>query len=395
MKNRQGKTSAKRAATRIALFAAALIGISAAWYAFGGDAGIDRAPVNDTAPIQASVIADGLEFPWSVAFLPDGSFLVTEREGRLQHISADGKTRSAIAGLPDIFVAGQAGLFDIALSPDFAHSGQVYFSFAGGDRQANNTELARATLDVASHQLKDVEVIFKAAPKVSGSSHYGGRILFTPDGQHLILTLGDRYDHRDRAQTLDSHFGKTVRLKLDGSIPADNPFVNVPGAKPEIYTYGHRNMQGIALLPGTDGVWAHEHGPRGGDEINILKAGQNYGWPLVTYGREYSGLPITDLRHKDGMEDPQVHWTPSIAPSGMAFYTGDKLPQWKGDLFVGALAGQHLRRLDIQGGKIIRQERLLTTLGARIRDVRSAPDGYLYLLTDAPDGQLLRLERKR
>lgn len=379
--------------TAVSLAVAVLV---TAWCVMDGQAAEDRAPAIAAPHIQSTVVADGLEFPWSVAFLPEGGgFVVTLRDGRLLHISPDGLTRHDISGLPaHLYAAGQAGLFDIVLAPDYAHSKRVYFAFAGGTADANNTELATAKLDIDAHALRDVNVIFKADPKTKGNHHYGGRILFMPDG-HLLLTLGDRYAHRDRAQTTDSHIGKIVRLLPDGSAPKDNPFMGKGNAKSEVYTLGNRNMQGIALAPGRDEIWFHEHGPRGGDEINVLKAGANYGWPVVTFGREYSGLPITDVRHKDGMQDPIVQWTPSIAPSGMAFYMGDKLPQWKGDLFVGALAGQHLRRLDIEGGRIIKQERLLADLESRIRDVRSAPDGYLYILTDGPEGQLIRLERKR
>ncbi len=373
----------------------AMAGLVTAWCVMDVQPAEDRAVITETPHIQTTVVADGLEFPWSVAFLPDeGGFLVTERDGRLLHISHDGKTRHAIAGLPaHLYASGQAGLFDIALSPDYAENKKVYFAFAGGTADANNTELASATLDLDAHALRDVKIIFKAEPKTKGSNHYGGRILFAQDG-HILLTLGDRYTHRNRAQDTETHLGKIIRLMPDGSVPKDNPFVGKAGAKGEIYTLGNRNMQGIAVMPGTDTIWFHEHGPRGGDELNVLKAGTNYGWPVVTFGREYSGLAITDLRHKDGMQDGILQWTPSIAPSGMAFYTGDKLPQWKGDLFVGALAGQHLRRLDIEGGRIIKQERLLTDLESRIRDVRSAPDGYLYILTDGPDGKLIRLARQ-
>ncbi|MFN7112892.1 MAG: PQQ-dependent sugar dehydrogenase [Alphaproteobacteria bacterium] len=367
------------------------IGATLLWQHVGAEPQ-DRAPINDATHLETTVIAEGFEFPWSLAFLPDGGFLVTEREGRLQHLSADGKTRREITGLPAIYVAGQAGLFDITLAPDFAQSGLVYFAFAAGSAEENNTELARAQLDIENAQLKDVQIIFRAQPKTKGRAHYGGRILFMPDGT-LLLTLGDRFAYRDNAQNTTDHLGTVVRLMPDGSIPADNPFKDGPA--PAVYTHGNRNVQGIALHPDSGAIWAHEHGPRGGDEINILISGANYGWPVVTHGREYSGLAITDKRHMKGMEDPLLHWTPSIAPSGMAFYTGDKMPQWRGDLFVGALAGRHLRRLDIEGGRIIRQEKLLTTLEARIRDVRNGPDGYIYILTDALDGQLLRYGPKR
>lgn len=365
------------------------MGAALYWQSLQGDP-IDRAPVNDAPHLETKLVAGELEFPWSVAFLPGGKgFLVTERRGRLLHISADGKTRREISGLPDIYAAGQGGLLEITLAPDFAQSGTVFFSFAEGDKSANGTALARARLDLAAAKLENVKTIFSARPKVKSDQHFGGRILFLPDGT-LLLTLGDRYSMRQSAQDTRDHLGTTVRLNMDGSAPADNPFANKDGARPEIFTYGHRNVQGAALFPHTNAIWIHEHGPRGGDEINILKAGANYGWPVVTFGREYSGATITDVRHKNGMQDPLVQWTPSIAPSGMTFYTGDKMPQWRGDLFIGTLAGQHLRRLDIEGGRVIKQEKLLTKLEARIRDVRQGPDGFLYILTDAPDGQLLR-----
>lgn len=390
----QERSEIKKSNNAILLFFALVAaGAVLAWSVYTAEPQ-DRAPVNDAPHLETTVIAEGFEFPWSLAFLPDGGFLVTEREGRLQHLSADGKTRREITGLPGIFVAGQAGLFDIALAPDFAESGTVYFAFAAGSKEGSNTELARARLDLESSRLEDVEVIFRATPKPKGTAHFGGRLLFTPDG-HLLLTLGDRSDYRYEAQNLKNHLGTLIRLNPDGSIPADNPFLDTAGAQPEIYAYGLRNIQGITLHPDGKSVWLHEHGPRGGDELNVVKAGGNYGWPHVTYGREYSGATITRTRHMDGMEDPLVHWTPSIAPSGMAFYTGDKMPQWRGDLFVGALAGQHLRRLDIEGGRVIKQEKLLTKLETRIRDVRNGPDGYLYLLTDAQDGQLLRYGPKR
>lgn len=384
--------AAKKGGNRFLLIAV-LFAVAAAlvWQQFAAEPQ-DRAPVNDAPHLETTMIAEGFEFPWSLAFLPEGGFLVTEREGRLQYLSADGQTRREIAGLPDIYVSGQAGLFDVALAPDFTTSQMIYIAYAGGSAEENNTELARARLDIDGAKLDDLNVIFHARPKTKGKAHYGGRLLFMPDGT-LLLTLGDRFAYRDHAQNTKDHLGTIIRLMPDGGIPVDNPFRE--GTAPEVYTHGNRNVQGIALAPDGEAVWFHEHGPRGGDEVNILKSGANYGWPVVTYGREYSGLAITDQRHMKGMEDPVLHWTPSIAPSGMAFYTGDKMPQWRGDLFVGALAGQHLRRLDIEGGRVIRQEKLLVKLESRIRDVRSGPDGYLYILTDAPDGQLLRYGPKR
>jgi glucose/arabinose dehydrogenase len=372
----------------------ALGALAATWFLYS------RSPAQDTAPIakgdmyQTVTVAEGLSFPWSLAFLPDNKgFLVTERDGKLLHITPDGKTKTDITGLPAIYAAGQSGLFDIALSPRFAKNKEIYFAFTEGSAGENNTALARAKLDLQKRRLTNVEVIFRAAPKVKGNNHYGGRILFAPDGT-LLLTLGDRFAYRDHAQSTVDHLGTIVRLNADGSIPADNPFSHDKQSKPEIFSYGHRNTQGIALQPGTNRIWAHEHGPKGGDEVNILKAGANYGWPVVTFGREYSGFEITNQTSAPGMEDSVIHWVPSIAPSGMAFYDGDKFPDWKGDLFVGALAGQHLRHLKVKDDKITSQTMMLTPLEERIRDVRNGPDGYLYVLTDNPDGRLIRIAPK-
>ncbi|HEX2751540.1 MAG TPA: PQQ-dependent sugar dehydrogenase [Alphaproteobacteria bacterium] len=372
----------------------ALGALAAAWFLYSRSHAQDTAPIAKGDTYQTVTVAEGLSFPWSLAFLPDNKgFLVTERDGKLLHITPDGKTKTEITGLPDIYAAGQSGLFDIALSPRFAKNKEVYFAFTEGRAGENNTALARAKLDLQKRRLTNVEVIFRATPKVKGNNHYGGRILFAPDGT-LFLTLGDRFAYRDQAQSTVDHLGTIVRLNADGSIPADNPFSKDKQSKPEIFSYGHRNTQGIALQPGTNKIWAHEHGPKGGDEVNILKAGANYGWPVVTFGREYSGFEITDQTSAPGMEDSVIHWVPSIAPSGMAFYDGDKFPDWKGDLFVGALAGQHLRHLTVKDDKIISQTMMLTPLEERIRDVRNGPDGYIYVLTDNPDGRLIRIAPK-
>lgn len=373
---------------------AALVALAAAWFLYSRSYAQDTAPVEKSTAYKSVTVASGLSFPWALAFLPqDGGFLVTERDGKLLHISPDGKTKTEISGLPAIYAAGQSGLFDIALAPNFAKSRYVYFAFAEGTASENNTALARAVLDLKTHRLKKTQVIFRATPKVKGDNHYGGHILFAPDGS-LFLTLGDRFSYRDEAQTTANHLGTLIRLNADGSIPKNNPFIEDKTSKPEVYSYGHRNVQGIAVQPGTNKIWTHEHGPRGGDEVNILKPGANYGWPVLTYGREYSGLVITDQTHAPGMEDSVVHWVPSIAPSGMAFYNGDKFPEWKGDIFVGALAGQHLRRLTVEGDKITHQTMMLKPMEERIRDVRSGPDGYIYILTDSPDGRLIRIEPK-
>lgn len=349
-------------------------------------------PVQQTrqATFRIEVVAETLDHPWGMAFLPDGGMLVTERVGRLRLVDADGDLlEEPIRGIPKVVARGQGGLLDIALHPDFARNRWVYMSYAGLGQDGVNTEVARARFD--GRELSGLEILFRAEPKTTaGYNHFGSRLLFDREG-YLFITLGDRYHPRDRAQSTADHLGTVVRLHDDGRVPADNPFVDHPDAKPEIFSYGHRNAQGIALRPGTDTVWMHEHGPRGGDEVNILKPGANYGWPAITYGIDYSGAIISDKTEAPGMEQPVVYWVPSIAPSGMAFYDGDRFPQWKGDLFVGALAERHLRRLELQGRSVVEQEVLLSDLDERIRDVRSGPDGYLYLLTDSSSGRLLRL----
>lgn len=336
-------------------------------------------------------IAGGLEHAWGLAFLPGGDFLVSERQGRLWRVTPDGH-KTEISGVPDVFDQGQGGLLDVVLEPQFTHNGWVYFAYAGTDENGDaNTEIARARLDLQQNTLRQVQVIFRAMPKVAGANHWGSRLLFAPDGT-LYITLGERFDYRTRAQDVTSHLGTVVRILPDGTVPEDNPFMHQSDALPEIFSYGHRNIQGIVLHPDTQAVWIHEHGPKGGDEINILKAGANYGWPAVTFGINYWGTKISDKTSAPGMEDPIHQWTPSIAPSGMAFYTGDAFPQWRGHLFVGALAGQHLRRIKLEGTKVVEEEELLGERQERIRDVRQGPDGFLYVLSDAPEGTLLRLE---
>lgn len=378
----------------IALPLVALGALAAVWFFYSRSYATDTAPVARADEYQTITVTEGLSFPWSLAFLPqDNGFLVTERDGKLLHISQDGQTKTAISGVPDVYAAGQSGLFDIVLAPNFAKNQYVYFAFTEGTSGENNTALARGMLDLKNHRLQNVKVIFRATPKVKGNNHYGGRILFAADGS-LFLTLGDRFEYRNEAQTTVNHLGTIIRLNADGSIPKDNPFSDDKTSKPEIYSFGHRNVQGIALQPGTNKIWTHEHGPRGGDEVNILKPAANYGWPVVTFGREYSGLQITDQTRAPGMEDSVIHWVPSIAPSGMAFYNGDKFPAWQGDIFVGALAGQHLRHLTVDGDKITHQSMMLKPMEERIRDVRNGPDGYIYILTDSPEGRLIRIEPK-
>ena len=339
---------------------------------------------------QVVPLVQDLEHPWSLAFLPDDRLLVSERPGRLRLVENGKLLPEPIVGLPDNLTAsGQGGLLDVVLHPDFERNNWVYFSYVGSNWLGSmNTEVARGRLDGA--HLRDVEVVFQALPKSYGGRHFGSRLLFGPD-TYLYISLGDR-GNRERAQDLSGHAGSVIRLRDDGSVPDDNPFVKKSGAKPEIFTYGNRNIQGMALQPGSGLIWMHEHGPRGGDEVNIVRAGANYGWPVITYGVNYSGSIITKETARPGMEQPIHYWVPSIAPSGMMFYDGDKFPEWRGDLFVGALKDQLLVRLEIDAAQVVAEERLLQHRLGRIRDVRQGPDGFIYLLTDAPRGALLRLE---
>ena len=338
---------------------------------------------------RVNTLVRGLEHPWSLAFLPGGDMLITERPGRLMRV--DGETRQAttVRGLPAIASIGQGGLLDVTLHPEFASNRLIYISFSGADDNGAGTEVARGRL--VGDTLENVEVIFRALPKSRGGRHFGSRLLFDANG-YLLITLGERGD-RPRAQDIGDHAGSVIRVNDDGSVPANNPFVANAGAKPEIFTYGNRNVQGIALDAASGRVWAHEHGPQGGDEVNVLVSGRNYGWPVITYGRNYvTGTAIGEGTHKDGMQQPRHYWTPSIAPSGMTLYTGDKFPAWRGNLFVGALKFRLLVRLELRGDTIIREERMLEGVLGRIRDVRTGPDGYIYLLTDQADGVLARLE---
>lgn len=355
-----------------------------------GDATVQKSQKHD---FKIVTIAQGFEHPWSLAFLPDDSYLVTERPGRLWRVFNSGQ-KVQVTGVPNVFNEGQGGLLDITPEPNFKNSGFVYFSYAGeGSDGKANTEVARAKLNLASNTLSDLEVIFKATPKVEGSNHWGSRLLFAPDG-FLYITLGERYDYKEEAQNPKNNLGTIVRLNPNGSVPKSNPFANGAQGHPSVFTYGNRNVQGIAVHPKTQEIWFHEHGPKGGDEVNILKSGANYGWPAVTFGESYWGTEISDKTTAPGMQDPILQWTPSIAPSGMAFYTGDKFPHWQNNLFVGALAHTHLRRLEFDGHKVIQQEVLLKGLDERIRDVRTSADGYIYVLTDSTNGQILRLEPK-
>lgn len=340
-----------------------------------------------TARLQP--VATGLEHPWSVAFLPDGRFLVTERPGRMRVVEADGRIAEPLAGVPDVAAGGQGGLLDVALDSGFARNRQLYFCYSEPGAGGNSTALARARLSADAARLEDVKVIFSQKPKVSSSHHFGCRIVEARDGT-LFLTLGDRFRRMNDAQTLDTHHGKVVRLQKDGAVPKDNPFVGRAGALPEIWSFGHRNLQGATLAP--DGrLWVNEHGPQGGDEINLPQPGRNYGWPVISHGVHYGGGRVGEGEAaKDGLEQPLHHWTPSIAPSGMAFLTSDRYgAAMKGNLFVGSLKFGYLARLELDGGKVTREHKI--EVGERVRDVRQGPDGLLYLLTDENRGKLLRL----
>src|SRR5882724_3245985 len=339
---------------------------------------------------QVTEIAKGLDHPWSMAFLPDGSMLVTERIGRLRLIKDGSLLPLPITGVPAVHTGGQAGLFDIVLHPNFAQNNIVYLTYAAGTKAANGTQVARARFDGSA--LREPQVIFKAMPLKDTDNHYGGRMAFLPDGT-FALTIGEGFEYREKAQDLSSDLGKIVRLNEDGSVPKDNPFVGQASVRPEIYTWGHRNPQGLIFDSQSGRLYETEHGPRGGDELNIIVAHKNYGWPVITYGMDYSGAYVSPYTQRPGLEQPVIYWTPSIAPSGLAMYRGDKFPAWQGDLFVGALAFRHLRRVHLdERGNVVNEEELLNDQRWRIRDVRAAPDGYLYVCTDEDDGRVLRLE---
>jgi aldose sugar dehydrogenase len=339
---------------------------------------------------KAKVITDKLRHPWGMAFLPDGNILVTEKDGQLRLVENGQVNPVPIKGLPKIREMGQGGLLDVALHPRFEQNRWVYLSFAGKGDEGYGTEVIRGRLD--GLVLGGIKTIFRALPKVDGGMHFGSRLLFAPDGT-LFITLGDRGE-MDLAQNLSLHPGSLIRVNEDGTIPDDNPFLKTKNARPESYTLGNRNMQGIALQPGTGLIWTHEHGPQGGDEINIMTAGTNYGWPVITYGVNYGiGTKIGEGTHKKGMAQPVHVWVPSIAPSGMAFYTGDMFPEWKDNLFVGSLKFGELVRLEIKDNKVVKEERLINGKLGRIRDVRQGPEATLYLLTDEQTGKLLRLEK--
>ena len=338
--------------------------------------------------LEVQTVASGLVNPWGLAFLPDGRMLVTERPGRMRIVTANGVLSAPLKNVPEVWVSGQGGLLDVELDRDFAQNNTLYICFAERTGGGGRTAVARAKL--GSDRLNDVKVIFRQEGPLSSGNHYGCRIAQGNDGD-LFVTLGEHFGHRDEAQNLANHLGKIIRIAPDGSVPSDNPFVGRDGAKPEIWSYGHRNEQGLAINPASGEVWEIEHGPRGGDEVNIIGKGKNYGWPVIGYGIDYNGAKIHASTAKDGMEQPIKYWVPSIAPSGMAFYTGKLFPKWDGSLFTGALAGKMLVRLSLNGNSVTGEERLLQDLNERIRDVRQGPDGALWLLTDNAAGRILRV----
>jgi aldose sugar dehydrogenase len=345
-------------------------------------------PASVKGVVDVQTIAKGLEHPWSLAFLPDKRMLVTERPGRLRLVGPDGRVSEPLTGVPQVYASGQGGLLDVALSPTFDQDRLVYLSFAESGEGGAGTAVARARL--GERGLENTQVIWRQQPKVGGSNHWGSRIVFRPDGT-LFVTLGERFNHSERAQDLSATLGKVVRINPDGSAPRDNPFVNRTGALPEIWSYGHRNVQAAALDPETGQLWTVEHGARGGDELNHPEAGKNYGWPVISYGTHYSFLKIGEGTAKPGMEQPVYYWDPVIAPSGMVIYTGDLFSGWKNNILIGSLTPGGLVRLVMKDGKVAQEERYLGDLRERIRDVRQASDGSLYLLTDARNGQIFRV----
>jgi len=350
-----------------------------------------RAPKAPSSAIAVETVARGLRHPWALQFLPDGRLLVTERPGQMRIVTRDGRISAPLSGVPRVAATGQGGLLDVALFADFASSRRIAFCFAEPRQGGNGTSVATAQLaDLGgTPRLEDVRIIFRQQPAHGGGLHFGCRLAIAADGR-LFATLGERFQ-KEQAQDLANHWGKVVRIEADGRVPADNPFAGRPGAMPELWSYGHRNPQSAAIHPGTGKLWVVEHGPRGGDEVNVVEPGRNYGWPVIGYGIDYSGARIHEGTHRDGMEQPIYYWSPSIAPSGMAFYTGALFPGWRGNLFVGALAGQALHRLVLDGERVIAEEVLLADRRDRIRDVRMGPDEALWLLTDDPDGHILRL----
>jgi aldose sugar dehydrogenase len=341
--------------------------------------------------LDVHTVASNLSYPWALAFLPEGRVLITERQGRMRVVTSQGQLTPAVKGVPDVMAIGQGGLLDIITDKGFAENRTIYFCYSERAGNGGRTAVARAKLiDGAAPKLDELKVIFRQDGPLSTGNHFGCRIVQAGDN-NLFVTLGEHYSGRNEAQNLANHLGKIVRITTDGAAPPDNPFVGRDGAKPEIWSYGHRNPQSLAINPANNELWEIEHGPRGGDEVNIIGKGKNYGWPVIGFGIDYSGAKIHESTSKPGMEQPIKNWVPSIAPSGMAFYTGDLFPRWRGSLFTGALAGQFLVRLQLNGNAVTSEERILQNLNERIRDVRQGPDGALWLLTDSSSGRLLRI----
>ena len=362
--------------------------------------GQTRAPLRKSTTAFAVVtVATELQNPWGLAFLPDRRMLVTERPGRLRIVSQDGTLSQPVVGLPEVVARGQGGLLDVALDPAFASNRLIYWSYSeprpGG---VNNTAVARGRLDTSTTppRIDDLQMVFHQRPSLNSTAHFGGRLVFAPDGM-LFITLGERsiLEGRMQARRLDGLLGKIVRVNPDGTVPRDNPFVDRPGARPEIWSLGHRNIQGAAFNPDTGELWEVEHGTRGGDELNIARKGKDYGWPTIAYGVEYSGSPITgNITQQEGLEQPVYYWDPIIGPSGMMFYTGNAFPEWTGSLFIGGLASTHIARLTLDGERVVGEERLVANLGERIRDLRPGPDEAIYVLTDNRSGRVLKLVPK-
>lgn len=351
----------------------------------------DRSPTPSSTRgvVVAETVVGGLANPWAIEFLPDGRALVTERPGRLRVLSATGQLSAPVSGVPAVFAQGQGGLLDVAVDPQFTTNRLIYLSFAESGAGGAGTAVARARFTETG--LQDVQVIYRQEPKVSGGNHFGSRLVFARDGR-LFITQGDRFGFRERAQELGAGLGKVMRIGTDGSVPTDNPFVSTPGARPEIWSLGHRNVQAAALHPETGQLWTVEHGARGGDELNRPERGKNYGWPVITYGVDYSGATIGEGVAKAGLEQPVYYWDPVIAPSGMTFYTGNAFPAWRGSVLIGSLSPGALVRLVLTNGRVTREERYLGELGERIRDVTVGPDGFVYLVTDSGNGRVLRVK---
>jgi glucose/arabinose dehydrogenase len=364
--------------------------LTASFLIVTGTRGEDSSFASSAGQLEVQTIASGLVHPWSLGFLPDGRMLVTERPGRIRIVTGEGQLSPPLKGVPEVFASGQGGLLDVAVDKSYAQNNTIYFCFAERTSGGGRTAVARAKVNDGNGRLDDTKIIFRQEGPLSSGNHFGCRIVQAADG-NLFVTLGEHFAHRDEAQNLGNHLGKIIRITPDGSAPSDNPYLGRADAKPEIWSFGHRNEQGLAINPASGDLWEIEHGPRGGDEVNIIGRGKNYGWPVIGYGVDYSGAKIHASAARDGMEQPIKYWVPSIAPSGMTFYTAKLFPKWTGSLFSGALAGKTLVRLSLAGNAVTGEERLLRNLNERIRDVRQGPDGALWLLTDSSAGRILRV----